>query len=140
MSETDLPISSQDTPSTHDDRERAIATLVDRFYTAARSDPLLGPVFERRVSDWDRHLSTMRDFWSSAVCQSGRYAGRPLDVHRRIPEIRAEHFPRWLSLWHETVDEVVHTDMKRPLKEFASRMAAAMPARMDLAPDKPANR
>lgn len=138
MSEAGLPLSSQEPPRIHDDREREIAALVDRFYAVARYDPLLGPVFERRVSDWDRHLSTMRDFWSSAVLRTGRYAGRPLEVHRRIPEIRAEHFPRWLNLWRQTVEEVVSSDMKRPLKELASRMAAGMPVRMGLAPDEAA--
>lgn len=80
----------------------------------------------------------MRDFWSSAVCRAGRYAGRPLEVHRRIQEIQAEHFPRWLSLWQQTVDEVVGSDMKRPLNELASRMAAAIPVRLSLTPDKTA--
>lgn len=135
MVQAGLPIASQDRPEPHDEREREIGALVDRFYELARLDPVLGPVFERRVADWDRHLRAMRDFWSSVVYHTGRYAGRPLEVHRAIPEIRAEHFPRWLDLWRRTVDEVVRSDAKGPLKEYAARMATNMSARIGLTPD-----
>ena len=33
----------------------AIAGLVDRFYDRVRVDPLLGPVFNAAVDDWDAH-------------------------------------------------------------------------------------
>ncbi len=132
MSGTELPITGSEQPDSRSREELEIAELVDRFYMAAREDPELGPVFEKNVADWDKHLSTMRDFWSSAVYRTGRYSGRPLDVHRRIPEIQAEHFPRWLSLWQRTVDEVVSSEASWALKEFAARMASAMPMRMGL--------
>ncbi len=129
-----LPIAGQNRPEPRDEREREIGAVVDRFYEIARLDPQIGPVFERRVQDWDRHLRTMRDFWSAVVYRTGRYAGRPLEVHRAIPEIRAEHFPRWLELWRRTVDEVVRSDARGPLKEYAARMAATMAARIGADP------
>ncbi len=135
MSRPDLPISACDPPSTAHDGEAEIARLVERFYTHARGDPVLGPVFERHVADWDGHLRTMRDFWSSAVYRTGRYSGRPLDVHRRLADIQGEHFPRWLGLWERTVDEVVRSDAGGPLKVFAARMATTMSARLGLAPE-----
>ena len=135
MTPSDLPISAGDPPSTAHEREEEIAQLVERFYTIARGDPVLGPVFERHVADWDRHLATMRDFWSSAVYRTGRYSGRPLDVHRRIADIQGEHFPRWLRLWQRTVDEVVRSDAGGPLKAFAARMATTMSSRLGLAPE-----
>lgn len=130
MPDTNLPVTEREAPATCCGYEEEIAKLVDRFYEVARRDPYLGPVFERHVRDWDSHLSTMRDFWSSAVCKTGRYAGRPLDAHRRISDIRAEHFPRWLNLWQGVVDEVVRSDIKQPLKEFAARMASSMSTRV----------
>lgn len=133
MPEAKLPMSVDRHSALDLDREEEIGELVDRFYDVARRDAVLGPVFERRVSDWDRHLSTMRDFWSSAVYRTGRYSGRPLEAHRSIPEIQAEHFPRWLGLWRRTVDEVVRSDAHGPLKELAARMASAMSSRLDLA-------
>jgi hemoglobin len=42
--------------------EAMIARLVHGFYDRARHDPLLGPVFESKVQDWDAHLARMCDF------------------------------------------------------------------------------
>jgi hemoglobin len=134
MTHADLPITSRDPEMAAPDREGEIARLVERFYEVARCDPVLGPIFERHVADWERHLATMRDFWSAAVYRTGRYSGRPLDVHRRVGEIRGEHFPRWLALWERTVDEVVRSEARVPLKAFAARMASAMSTRMGPAP------
>ncbi len=135
MPDAELPLSGMESPTTLADREREIALLVDTFYDVVRRDPILGPVFEKRVADWDRHLATMRDFWSAAACRTGRYSGRPINVHRRIPEIEAEHFPRWVSLWQQTVDDVVQSEIRHALKDFARRMATSMSARMGLGPD-----
>lgn len=131
MSHANLPLSSRRPCDHPSDRENEIAELVDRFYALARRDHLLGPVFERHVSDWSAHLSTMRDFWSAAVYRTARYSGRPIEAHRRIPEIDPEHFTRWLSLWRRTVDEVVRSEAGRPLKELAARMASTMSSRMN---------
>ena len=43
-----------------------------------------------------------------------------------------KHLSRWLSLWQRTVDEVVSSEASWALKEFAARMASAMPMRMGL--------
>lgn len=112
------------------ERETEIARLVTRFYALGREDPVLGPVFESRVSDWAKHLEAMRDFWSSAVYRTGRYHGRPLEVHRRITEIRPEHFARWLQLWEQAVGETVRSERGAPLIAMAHRMAETMAPRV----------
>ncbi|TPW01093.1 MAG: hemoglobin [bacterium] len=61
--------------------EPMIARLVDAFYDRVRADPLLGPVFIDRVSDWGPHLQQMRLFWSSVALNSGAYHGRPMPKH-----------------------------------------------------------
>ena len=109
-----------------EEREAETARLVDRFYALGREDPVLGPVFESRVSDWPRHLEAMRDFWSSAIYRTGRYHGRPLEVHRRIAEICPEHFARWLQLWEQAVGEIVRSEARTPLIAMAHRMAETM--------------
>lgn len=81
--------------------EAMIERQVHAFYAAARRDPLIGPVFEARVDDWDRHLGRMCAFWSSVALMSGRYAGTPMQAHAPLP-IEAAHFDRWLALWAET--------------------------------------
>jgi hemoglobin len=111
-------------------REAEIARLVERFYALGREDPVLGPIFDSRVSDWTRHLEAMRVFWSSAIYRSGRYHGRPLGVHRRIAEIRPEHFARWLQLWELAVAESVRSEARTPLIAMARRMADTMAPKM----------
>jgi len=44
--------------------ELSIAALVDRFYSKACRDPVIGPVFNEAVDNWDEHLAKLRAFWS----------------------------------------------------------------------------
>ena len=85
--------------------EAMIQSLVHTFYEKVRADAILGPVFEHSISDWEPHLRTMIDFWSSVALLSGRYHGRPLPVHARL-DIGPAHFERWLELYLETTAEV----------------------------------
>jgi hemoglobin len=82
-----------------------IERLVRAFYGRARHDPLIGPVFERHVADWDAHIPRMCDFWSSVALMSGRYHGQPMTAHLPLP-IDTPHFDRWLELFAETAREV----------------------------------
>ena len=65
--------------------EPAIAALVARFYGKARLDPLIGPVFNNTIDDWDEHLRTLNAFWSSVMLTSGRYKGNPMAAHLKLP-------------------------------------------------------
>jgi hemoglobin len=85
--------------------EPLIERLVHCFYAKARADALLGPVFESKVDDWDRHLAQMCRFWSSVATMSGVYHGSPMPKHMVLP-IDAAHFDRWLALFEETAHEV----------------------------------
>lgn len=84
-----------------------IRDLVHSFYSRVRLDPVLGPVFERAIgANWDAHLAKLCDFWSSIMLATGRFQGRPMQAHNRLPDIRPEHFPRWLALFEATAREV----------------------------------
>jgi hemoglobin len=61
--------------------EPAIAALVDRFYVKARHDPMIGPVFNTAIADWDRHLHRLCDFCSSVMLTTGRHKGNPMAAH-----------------------------------------------------------
>jgi len=82
-----------------------IERLVHAFYGRARQDPLIGPVFESKVHDWDGHLARMCAFWSSVALMSGRYSGQPMAVHLPLP-IDTPHFDRWLEIFAATAREV----------------------------------
>lgn len=113
------------TPDTPID-EATIRTLVDTFYDSVRSDDLLGPIFARHVADWSMHLPKMYAFWSTVVLRTGRYAGRPLEAHQRLPGLTQNHFDRWLALWTEAVACVVPTSSRDAYLIPARRMAASM--------------
>jgi hemoglobin len=85
--------------------EAMIERLVRGFYARVRSDPVLGPVFEARIADWEPHLQSMFAFWSSIMLQSGRYHGQPMAKHMPLP-VDAKHFDRWLGLFEATAREL----------------------------------
>jgi hemoglobin len=86
--------------------EAMIRRLVHAFYAKVRRDPMLGPIFEREIADWEEHLARLCDFWSSVLLMSGRFKGQPMAVHARLPEITPAYFTAWLRLFHETAGEV----------------------------------
>jgi len=86
--------------------EAFISALVDEFYTRVRADDMLGPIFARAITgDWEPHLNTMKDFWSSMVLSTGRYDGRPLPKHMALPGLTPDHFTRWLELFYKTLQD-----------------------------------
>ncbi len=84
-----------------------ISQLVEQFYISVRGDDLLGPIFAAHVTDWTPHLARMKDFWASVTLESGRFRGNPMMKHIAIGGLEQGHFARWLSLWRETVSQVV---------------------------------
>lgn len=82
--------------------EAAIANLVREFYGKARQDPLLGPIFNRQVDDWDTHLKVIRNFWSKVLLKTDRYSGHAYVHHVNLP-IEPRHIDQWLVLFTETV-------------------------------------
>lgn len=87
--------------------EVMIHDLVHAFYGRVRTDPALGPIFNRAVGDeWDRHLAKLCDFWSSVLLMTGRFKGAPMVAHARLPDIRPTHFARWLHLFRQTAEQV----------------------------------
>jgi hemoglobin len=86
--------------------EDVIRRQVTTFYGRVRQDPVLGPVFDDAVDDWDEHLAKLCDFWSSVLLMTGRFKGSPMAAHARRPDILDEHFARWLDLFERTAREV----------------------------------
>lgn len=85
--------------------EEMIRAQVWGFYDKVRTDPALGPIFNRVIHDWDEHLGKMCDFWSAVLLATRRFNGAPMVAHARIAEIRPTHFARWLHLFRETARE-----------------------------------
>ncbi len=82
-----------------------IKKMVDQFYDVVKSDPLIGPKFtELAKVNWDLHLPKMYQFWSDLLLGTEEYRGRPFPPHLRL-DLSAEHFSRWVSLFHQVVNQ-----------------------------------
>jgi hemoglobin len=105
--------------------EPMIERVVRGFYARVRQDPLIGPVFEARITDWEPHLQRMCAFWSSVALMSGRYHGSPMVKHMPLP-VDAAHFDRWLALFRETVRELCPPAAQAHFIERAERIAESL--------------
>jgi hemoglobin len=105
--------------------EAMIGRLVDGFYDRVRADPLIGPVFDDRISDWGPHLEQMRLFWSSVALMSGAYHGRPMPKHLPLP-VDARHFDRWLELFEATARDLCPPAAAGHFIERARRIAESL--------------
>jgi hemoglobin len=105
--------------------EARLAALVDRFYDKVRTDPLLGPVFNPVVHDWDAHKRTLVSFWCSVALGAQSYRGSPMAAHRPHP-IRDQHFDHWLLLWRETAREVLDDTSATRMIEYAERIGRSL--------------
>lgn len=105
--------------------EAMIERLVRTFYGRARLDPLLGPIFEAKVHDWEGHLGRICAFWSSVTLMSGRYHGQPMVVHLPLP-IDTPHFDRWLEIFAEVAEEVCPGPAAAHFLERACRIAESL--------------
>ena len=65
--------------------EEEVVLLVHTFYSKVRKDPVLAPIFESHIDDWDGHLARIVDFWSSALRGTARYKGAPMPKHAALP-------------------------------------------------------
>ena len=107
--------------------EADIRRMVEAFYAKVRRDPLLAPVFESAIGpDWGPHLQVMTDFWSGVLRMTGRYKGKPLQVHRALPDLRPAHFDRWLALFRLTAAETQAPAAAALFVQRAERIAATL--------------
>jgi truncated hemoglobin YjbI len=89
--------------------EEELDRLVDVFYAAAKADPLIGPVFNSTVHDWDRHARTVANFWSRSLLGTTRYNGHPFTSHLSLG-LTPEHFERWVALFRTSATAVLRPE------------------------------
>ena len=107
--------------------EESLRRLVNAFYAKVRSDPLIGPIFNRAIADWPEHLDKLQCFWSSVMLSSGRYKGRPLPAHIKHADANfPASFERWLAIWRETTGEMLDPQSAAALQEKAGRIAESL--------------
>jgi len=104
-------------------REDEIVTMVHRFYARVRVDPLLGPIFNQHVHDWDAHLAHLVDFWSAMLRGTRRFSGAPMPKHMALPGLTASLFQRWLALFGQTTAELANPGLKAQADTRAALIA-----------------
>lgn len=105
--------------------EAMIERLVHRFYARIRDDTLLAPVFAAHITDWEPHLRTMCDFWSSVALMTGRFHGNPMGKHAHLP-VDSRHFDRWLEVFEQTARAVCPPTAAEHFLERARRIAESL--------------
>lgn len=108
-----------------------VALLVHAFYGKIRVDPVLGPIFNAIITDWDGHLELLTDFWESQLFLKRTYLGNPVAAHQQADahlghSITPEHFGLWLNLWFETLDEGFEGENAWIAKNRAQKMSTML--------------
>jgi len=116
-------------PSPVQERHPDLARLVEHFYGQARQDPLLGPIFADKVTDWPHHLRSITAFWVAQLRGRGSYRGTPLAAHRAMADrLSPAHFARWLSLWDEATAQIMTRKDAEALQARARRIGDVLQA------------
>jgi hemoglobin len=113
------------TPSPGLCTEEEVVRLVHTFYSKVRKDPVLAPIFESHIADWDGHLARIVDFWSSALRGTARYKGTPMPKHAALPGLTPALFHRWLALFRETTQALENPALKQRADDLAHRIAGS---------------
>lgn len=120
-----LPLTAADSLFSRIGEER-LRRLLWLFYSRVMQDPLLAPVFRSRLGDfpgdhWPAHLLKIEQFWRAVTHGESTYRGQPGPAHRPL-DIGAAHFDRWLTLWEQTLSEVLPPAEALALLTMAQRM------------------
>jgi hemoglobin len=115
-----------------------ILGFVKAFYAKARADVILGPVFDRVVSEdaWPEHFETMVDFWLAVAFEGPSFRGNPMVKHARIRDIAEEHFERWLAIFSQIARSYWPAKTAALLIFRAEQIAPALLAGIDRARQK----
>ena len=107
-----------------------IEKIVSVFYAKIQQDEILGPIFEKEMTeDWDHHLVKMNSFWATVMFGKGSYKGNPLLVHGKIQQLTKAHFDHWLCLFESTLKEVcTNSEQVEDFLNRARRMAVVLNA------------
>lgn len=108
-------------------KEADLERLIPAFYARVRIDPMIGPVFNSAIDDWDHHLHKLIAFWSSVMLTSGRYKGNPMAAHaKHMDTITPDMFDRWLALWSEVTSELLADNVAQAMRAKAGMIAESL--------------
>ena len=110
--------------------EENIELLVRSFYAKICKDKKLAPIFIITIGEtdeeWEPHLQTMCNFWSSIMLSSGKYHGSPVQKHVELPEFDSELFDHWLMLFEKTAAEIYELSIVERYEAKSRRIADSL--------------
>lgn len=112
-----------------DEAESAITNMVREFYGRAKLDPMLGPIFNSTVVNWEKHFQIISNFWSKVLLKTDRYNGHAYVHHVNLP-IEPAHIEHWLELFAETVETTLPQEYRGPALAKARMMGESFKAGM----------
>jgi len=68
----------------------------------------------------------MVSFWSSLMRGTATYNGTPMPKHVALPDLSAELFQQWLSLFHDTTQTLPNRAFAERAEDFAHRIARSL--------------
>jgi len=102
----------------------SITQLVHDFYRDVRTDPLLGPVFEKALhGHWDAHLQRLVDFWSTVALGTRSFRGDVFGKHMVLEGVTAAHFAAWVGLWQQHTNRLFAPEAAHELQVAAHGIA-----------------
>ncbi len=103
-----------------------IDRVVAAFYGAVRQHDVLGPVFNRHIDDWPGHEAKIAGFWKKAILLQPGYDGNPMQAHMAAGDVRADHFPIWLALFHATLHDMLPPEPAAAWSALAHRIGQGL--------------
>lgn len=102
--------------------------LVSIFYGKVRKNEVIGPFFNKTITDWPAHIEKLTDFWETNLFLVRKFRGDPMRAHQEVDEnfkhtVEQKHFGEWLNMWFQTIDELYEGDRANIAKNRARNMS-----------------
>jgi hemoglobin len=107
----------------------SIQLFVNEFYNKVQRDPLIGPVFNDVITNWEPHLNKMYAFWNAALFGVPGFKGNPFARHAPL-KLKPEYFAQWLLLFRQTIDQNFKGPMAEETKNRAELMAVMFQSKL----------
>lgn len=99
--------------------------LLQSFYGAVRLDPVIGPIFEKHIIDWNHHLAIIQDFWRTQTGAPPSYR-RPFAAQHLKLGLQKEHFQLWLACWDQNCRNLLGAREAEEMIVIASQIGARL--------------
>lgn len=113
-------------------RVEDIKILVFTFYERVKNDDLLSTIInDQTIPNWSDHLALMCQFWQTILLNKEPYKGMPAKKHVDLP-IGNQHFDRWITIFHQTLDDLYSGPVTEEAKFHAHKMAEVFRFKLEL--------